>query len=330
MILVQDLQKIQKGVTALDIDEIQVTSGEIVALTGTVGSGLSTFMDILLGKSTPSAGQVKLAGANPHADKTTFSQKVGVLFKDNALYPRQSAENNLLFFTQLHGLPKLRALEVLKKIGLGDQANTPAEQLSSGLGRRLAFGRAILNKPEVLILQSPLKGCDDTSLKTIKGLIQQEAKRGAAILILDNDVAQLEDVCDRIIILHQGRISEIRIREETPASQLPFKIPVKLEGRVALLNPGDILFAEAYQGKTLLKTIDTSLPTQFTLNELEERLKHSGFFRAHRAYLVNLQHVREVIPYSRDSFSLRLNDEQSTEIPLSKSAAADLRTLLDY
>jgi ABC-2 type transport system ATP-binding protein len=72
------------------------------------------------------------------------------------------------------------------------------------------------------------------------------------------------------------------------------------------------------------------LPTHFTLNELEERLLRSGFFRAHRSYLVNLQHVKEVIPYTRNSFSLRLDDEAGTEIPLSKSAAGELRELLGY
>jgi len=83
-------------------------------------------------------------------------------------------------------------------------------------------------------------------------------------------------------------------------------------------------------GQACLHTPDASLPTHFTLNELEERLSRSGFFRAHRAYLVNLQHVKEVIPYTRNSFSLRLDDSASTVIPLSKSAAGELRDLLGY
>jgi ABC-2 type transport system ATP-binding protein len=79
-----------------------------------------------------------------------------------------------------------------------------------------------------------------------------------------------------------------------------------------------------------LQTTERRLPTQFTLTELEERLSRSGFFRAHRGYLVNLQHVKEVIPYTRNSFSLRLDDAAGTKIPLSKSAASELRELLDY
>ena len=123
-----------------------------------------------------------------------------------------------------------------------------------------------------------------------------------------------------------------RFGEESEEEQaiIPFKIPVRLEGKVALINPAEILFADAAEGRAFLQTLDRRLPTQFTLSELEQRLARSGFFRTHRSYLVNLQHVKEVIPYTRNSFSLRLNDENNTEIPLSKSAAGELRDLLGY
>jgi ABC-2 type transport system ATP-binding protein len=100
---------------------------------------------------------------------------------------------------------------------------------------------------------------------------------------------------------------------------------------VALLNPGDILFADVEEGRAILTTTSGDrLQTQFTLTELENRLKLKGFFRAHRGYLVNLQHVTEVIPFTRNSFSLRLDDEAETLIPMSKAAAANLKSLLDY
>ena len=86
----------------------------------------------------------------------------------------------------------------------------------------------------------------------------------------------------------------------------------------------------AQDDRAFLHTTDGRLPTQFTLTELEKRLSLSGFFRAHRSYLVNLQHVKEVIPYTRDSFTLKMKDEAGTQIPLSKSAARELRKLLDY
>ena len=87
---------------------------------------------------------------------------------------------------------------------------------------------------------------------------------------------------------------------------------------------------EAQDNRTFLRTPEDYLPTQFTLTELEKRLARSGFFRAHRSYLVNLQHVKEVIPFTRDSYILKLKDPKGTEIPLSKSAARELRELLGY
>ena len=331
MIQIKNLQKIKDGITILDLAGIHVESGEIVAFVGPQGSGLSTLRDLLLGKSRPSGGVVLLDGLDPIKDRKQLSGKLGVLFKENALYAHQTVEKNLHFFTRLYDLPQTRVGVVLTQIGLADQASVRVDSLPPGLARRLALGRSILNQPNILLLEEPLANCDENSIAMIKRLINKEAENGATVLILNEDSTNLEDLCNRIVFLKQGRIDEIRERgEDDQSAKLPFKIPVKLEGRVTLLNPGDILYAEAAQGRTNLITKDSQLPSQFTLNELEERLKRSGFFRAHRSYLVNLQHVQDVIPYSRNSFSLRLSDLKNTKIPLSKNAEVELRELLDY
>jgi ABC-2 type transport system ATP-binding protein len=127
-----------------------------------------------------------------------------------------------------------------------------------------------------------------------------------------------------------GQLTQTGLPQGERPQALPFKIPVRMEEKVILVNPADILYAEAEGGRAGLQTAGGRMATQFTLNELEERLARRGFFRAHRAYLVNLQHIKEVIPYTRNSFSLRLDDEACTEIPLSKAAASELRDLLGY
>lgn len=331
MIQIKNLQKIKDGVTILDLEGIHVESGEILAFVGPQGSGLSTLRDLLLGKSKPSGGVILLDGLDPWKDRKSLSGKLGVLFKEDALYTQQTVEKNLLFFARLYNLPKTRVDVVLAQIALADQASVKVTSLPPGLSRRLALGRSILNQPDTLILEEPLANCDENSIIMIKQIIRKEAEKGTAVLILNEDSTNLEDLCTRIVFLKQGRIDEIRVRdEEDQSANLPFKIPVKLEGRITLLNPADILYAEAAQGRTILITKDAQLPSQFTLNELEERLKRSGFFRAHRSYLVNLQHVQDVIPYSRNSFSLRLSDPDNTKIPLSKNAEVELRELLNY
>lgn len=330
MIKLLHLQKIESGRTILDLDDIAIHPGEVGAIIGATDSGIDSLLHLLLGKSLPSNGSILINDKTPSVDQQELKTQTGFLFRENALYLEQTAEKNLLFFTNLYGLPKTRAYEILQATGLADQSAVKVRDLASGLSRRLAFGRAILHQPKALILEQPFVNCDETSIRLIQNLIHQAAESGAAVLILNHDDTHLKRLCSRIYMLKQGTIEDIIEPGVEPASDLPFKIPVKLKGRVALLNPRDILYAEAHEGQALLMTIDAHFDSQFTLNELEERLSRYGFFRAHRSFLVNLQFVKEIIPYSRNSFSLRLTDPSGKEIPLSKYAASELRELLGY
>jgi len=330
MIQIRNLSKIVNGRTVLDVGDISVRPGEIAALVGPADSGLDMLLEIMLGKTTPSSGEITINGLIPGKNEKQLKGVVGVLFQEDGLYTHLSAEKNLKFFVRLYGLPNKSVTETLQTIGIADQAKKKVNQLPTGLSRRLAFGRAVIHHPKILILAYPFARCDEDSINLLKVLIHQEVEQDHSVLILDEDAANLEDLCTRIYILKQGRVEEVLDGGETQQSNLPFKIPVKLEGKVALLNPGDILYAEASEGHTLLRTKEAELDSQYTLQELEERLKLSGFFRAHRSFLVNLQHVQEVIPYSKNSFSLRLNDLDHTEIPLSKNSAAELREMLNY
>jgi len=179
-------------------------------------------------------------------------------------------------------------------------------------------------------LADPFAQCDEASISLLRGLMHKWADEGAALLHLSKDAANLDSLCDTVYHLEQGRVADMYRPVEERRSALPFMIPAKMADTVALVNPADILYAVAQDDRAYLHTKEGQLPTQFTLTELEQRLIPSGFFRAHRGYLVNLQHVREVIPYTRNSFTLRLKDPADTEIPLSKSSAAELRKLLGY
>jgi ABC-2 type transport system ATP-binding protein len=327
---VADLQKVVDQNLVIDINSLTIEAGEIVAIVGPAGSGKSTLLELLIGRSRPTAGTVRIAGVDPFSARDQFSRQVGVLFSEDTLYKRQSPLSNLKFHCRLRGLPKARGEEVLAVVGLADQAKAKLDRLPSGLVRRLAFGITLLHQPEVLLLADPFARCDQASISLLSNLMRQLAEDGAALLILADDAAHLPPLCDTIYSLSQGRIVDSYAPQTEQATDLPFKIPVRMEGKVALVNPGDILYATADRSRTLLQTVEGGLPTQFTLTELEERLARSGFFRAHRGYLVNLQHVKEVIPYTRNSFSLILDDETETEIPLSKSAARELRELLGY
>lgn len=331
MIEIRNLQKVSSGNPAIDIPALDVEDGEIAALVGPTGSGKMLFLDLLSGKTPPTAGTIRLAGRDPFEEHQELSQAAGFLFAEDGVYKHISPLANLEFHCQLYGLPKSRAAEVLSQVGLADQANSKSDQLSSSLLRRLGFGRAILHSPAILLLFEPFMRCDQTTIRLLSEVMLAQADGGKAILILATERSKLDSISDAIYILNQGRIAETHHPKEEQEASFPFKIPAKLEDKkVVLLNPADILYAYAGEGRAFLVTAEGELPSQFTLSELEERLSRSGFFRAHRSYLVNLQHVKEVIPFTRNSFSLRLNDPNSTEIPLSKSSASELSDLLGY
>ena len=333
MIELNHLQKVIDQSLALDIPTLVVRPAEVAAVVGPTGSGLAPLLDLLLGRTRPTAGTVRLGKVDPAADKTAFSRQAGVLFHEDSLYKNLSARAILVFQCRLYGLPSARADEVLTQVGLADQGETRVSKLASGLARRLAFGRAILHQPQTLILVEPFARCDEASISLIGRLTREIAAGGATILVLAADDAHLAGLCDTIHILDQGRIREsldVEAVQDAQQSAVPFKVPVKMEDKIALINAGEVLYASARDGRAILHTQSANLPTQFTLSALEERLARSGFFRAHRGYLVNLQHVKEVIPYTRNSFTLILDDDAGTKVPLSKSAATELRELLGY
>lgn len=330
MIEITNLRHTTQNGLILEIESLRIEAGEVTAIIGAADSGLETIFALLTGQVSPAQGQIQIGGQDPRQDRAYFVSKVGILFAEEGLYKNQTAEENLLFECRLRQIEKTRALEVLTSVGLNDQRTSLVNRLSPSQQRRLAFSRAILHAPDYLLLVEPFQRCDEYSIEVLSQLMRQITTQGVVVLIFSSERTRLNDLCDRMVTLSQGKLFEIEKASQPDSTVRPFKIPVKLEDRVALINPADILYAEAAGDSAQIQTMTERLPTQYTLNELENRLKKSGFFRSHRAYLVNLQHVREVIPFTRNSFSLRLDDEKGTILPLSKTAAGELKELLDY
>jgi ABC-2 type transport system ATP-binding protein len=330
VIHLENLQKVSGATVLLDIDHLQLEAGDVVAIQGPQASGKRLLLSLLLGQTLPTAGSVRVLNRNPAQETAAVLHQTGVLFEENGLYTRLSTRANLALACRLQGVPLSRVDVVLKEVGLLDQANTLAGRLSPSLARRLAFGRTILSQPQLLLLVDPFRGCDASSIIILSQVLQTLADADCATLILASEGMGLRELCQVIYELHQGRIVRTHSPQDESQADTPFKIPVRLESKVVLLNPADVLYVSTQDNKIYLHTLDEAWPSQFTVTELEQRLARSGFFRAHRSYLVNLQRVQAVIPYTRNSYSLVLDDPAKTEIPLSKTAARELRELLDY
>jgi ABC-2 type transport system ATP-binding protein len=335
MLEVRQLEKVVENRSVLSIDQLEINSGEVVALIGPAHSGKSTLIRLLSGAVLPSGGTIILDGESVTMSHTAHKH-IGTLFEEDLLYERHSAQRNLDFYCQLHNLPKSRSSEMLKQVGLSDQAQKPVSKLAANAQRRLAFIRVVMGQHALLLLDQPTLRTDLDTQALFARLISAAAAEGATILVADEDLSWASKCCTRVIELEDGRITN-RYSLETgtigalvPERLIPFKVPARKDDRIMLFDPGDILYATSRDGKTYLRTPTEEATTNLTLQELESRLNGRGFFKAHRAYLVNLQHIKAVIQFTRNSYSLQLSDTQETIIPLSKQSEKELQDLLGY
>ncbi len=343
MLEIRHLEKLFGGHSALCIDALDVDTGEIVALVGPSGCGKSLFINILAGAVPPSGGSILLDGQPIRGRVTGRSPaeqpglQVGVLFAEDLLYERHSVRGNLEFACRWCGLSLGNVAEVLKQVGLNDQAQQPVAKLSQSSRRRLALARALLGQPRLLLMDQPTLRADLETQVVVARLLRQAAEAGSLVLLTDEDLAWAGAWCTRAVELQDGHISERLVISgstvapgSTPEKLAPFRVPARREDRVMLYDPAEILYATSRDGKTYLRTVKEEAVTNLTLQELEARLGGRGFFKAHRAYLVNLQHVTAVVQYTRNSFSLQLDGGNQPDIPLSKQSERALHDVLGY
>jgi ABC-2 type transport system ATP-binding protein len=328
MIELDHVEKIIDKRTVLAIPSWRVAAGEIATVVGPVGSGKTTLLQLLAGETAPSGGTVRVAGHDPQRGRAAL----GLVWTDDLLYPRGTARENVLFQAQIRGIPAARVDQVLASVHLADQAHIITKNLAEPQKRRLALARALVHQPPVLLCDElELRADRETRELFIRVLRDYAAATPAACVLTTSDPLWGAQVGTRLYDLQGGRIVAIATPEPDaePPGQ-PFKIPARKADRVVLYNPADVLYATSRDGKTYVHTMDDSAVSNLTLLELEERLARSGFFKAHRAYLVNLQRIREVVPFTKDSFLLILDDPERTQVPLSKQAARELQDLLGY
>lgn len=335
MLQVRRLEKIIDNRVALSIEELDLSAGDVVTVVGALGCGKTLLIRLLSGMLLPSGGKVLLEGKDVH--HTPEARKlIGVMFEEDLLYDRLTARGNLDLYCRLHNLPASRAAEVLELLGISDQANKTVSKLSPPTQRRLAFARALIGHPSVLLLDQPESRIDLDTQSLFLRLIKQATSEGTAVLITAEYLAWSGNCSTQIVELADGRVMSKRAcapaqaEPSAPERLLPFKIPARKEDRIMLFDPGELLYATSRDGKTYLRTANEEATTNLTLQELETRLAGRGFFKAHRAYLVNLQHIKAVIQYTRNSYTLQLNDKQESMIPLSKQSEKELQELLGY
>ena len=193
---------------AVDNVDFEVRRGEVFGLLGPNGSGKSTTIKMLLGLLYPTKGQVTVFGASPRDVKT--KARIGYLPEESYLYRYLTPGETLDFFGNLFALDsadrKKRTEQLIEMVGLGNARTRTVGEFSKGMQRRIGLAQALINDPDLLILDEPTAGLDPLGCREIKDLIRTLAKRGKTVILSSHLLADVEDVCDRVVIYYGGKI----------------------------------------------------------------------------------------------------------------------------
>lgn len=201
----------RQKVTALKALDIEVRRGEIFGLLGPNGSGKSTTIKLMLGLLFPTSGRVLVFDKD--ATDVSKNERIGYLPEESYLYRFLNAEETLDFYGRLFDMPasvrQQRIDELINLVGLGRARRRQLREYSKGMTRRIGLAQALINDPELILLDEPTSGLDPIGVREMKDLIVRLREQGKTILMCSHQLADVQDVCDRIAILHQGDLKEL-------------------------------------------------------------------------------------------------------------------------
>ncbi len=256
----------------------EVRPGEVFGLLGPNGSGKSTTLRLILGLLYPTAGALTVFGRSPRdvAAKT----RIGYLPEDAGLYPCLTARESLEFFARLFPLTaaarRKAVAQLIEMTGLTGAQHRPVGEYSKGMARRVGLAQALVNDPDLVVLDEPTAGLDPVGCRQVKDLVRTLAGRGKTIVLSSHLLADVSDVCDRIAIMGNGAIlvcggvRELLERRDRLRLTVPTLAPERLDAVLEWLRretgaepeidrPARSL--EAFFLETLARAADAGIPT---------------------------------------------------------------------
>jgi len=197
-------------VAAVDGVSLTVSPGEVVGLLGPNGAGKTTTLRMLAGILTPDSGAVRVGGVDIHDQPLDAKRRLGFLSGDTQLYQRLTTREVLRYFGRLYGMADAqvdaRSARLVEDLEMKEFADRPCGTLSSGQKQRANIARAFLHEPVLLVLDEPTVALDVISGQFIVESIRRQREAGRAVLFSTHIMSEAEYLCDRILLLHRGRI----------------------------------------------------------------------------------------------------------------------------
>jgi heme exporter protein A len=197
-----DNKRILRGV------DLSIKKGETVAILGPNGAGKSTLLKVLATLIKPTSGRVVINEMDFKKNHIQIKKIMGYLPHSSLLYDHYSPLENLVFFGNIYDVKNVeqRAVELVKEVGLSFFLNEPVKNFSRGMIQRIAIARAIVHEPEILLLDEPHTGLDQGAISILNNVILSMKQKGTTTLMVTHDFKQAAEICDRIIIVKNGKI----------------------------------------------------------------------------------------------------------------------------
>jgi ABC-2 type transport system ATP-binding protein len=216
----------RQKVRALKALDLEIKQGEVFGLLGPNGSGKTTTIKLVLGLLFPTEGQVLVFGKD--ATDVAKNKRIGYLPEESYLYRFLNAEETLDFYGRLFDIPhrelRERVDRLIRMVGLQRARKRQLKEYSKGMTRRIGLAQALINEPELILLDEPTTGLDPIGTREMKDMILRLRDEGKTVVMCSHLLADVQDVCDRIAILYQGLltladVTQIRARRLSQACQ---------------------------------------------------------------------------------------------------------------
>ena len=222
MIRIEHLTKRYGDVTAVDDLSLEVPAGELFCFLGPNGAGKTTTIKVLTGLVRPTSGRAWIGRHDIHADPLAAKQMVGYIPDMPYLYDRLTVAEFFDFSGELYGMPaatiRSREEELFDTFGLLKSRAVLVKDLSHGMRQRLLYASTLLRDPPVLFIDEPLIGLDPYTIRSIKAILKARARRGCTVFLTTHILALVDEIADRIGVIHQGKLVALGTLPELLAS----------------------------------------------------------------------------------------------------------------